>query len=711
VKKIFAIVLFVLISTNALHSQFNWQWSHPKPQGNTLRYVKAFSATDWIAVGYGGTFMKTTNAGLNWYITHDAAGVQTTTQISLYNAHFFNMNTGLVCGESGRIWRTTSGGTTWDSIASGTSSLLYGMHFIDANTGFACGSSGAFIKTTDAGLTWAVVATGVTYTLYNVFALNANNLYVATGTAAILLTSTDGGTNWIKDTTGASTTLYDVAFKDANTGVVSGSSTNIRYTTDAGVTWTPSGSTLSSSTFYSTSYSGGLFYVAGNTSKVYFSSTGATWDSTTFVGNQYYISTMYCFDRNASTMITGGAFGLLNTTTNTGTNWVAQNNLLYSSTLNDIWCNTMNGTVIAVGSVAPTAVFYSSNGGANWINTVGANLGSFTVYGLKMVNSSTGYMTGSSGKVFKTTNGGLDWDSVTYAGVTSILYCPDFIDANTGWVCGASGVIRKTTDGGATWNTQTSGVTTTLYRIDMADANTGWVCGSSGVVRKTTDGGTTWNAQTPNSGATLYWIQMQNATSGYLCGSTGHVRRTTNGGTNWDTVATPYSATHYSVSFTDMNTGFVVGGVGYTMRTSNGGASWQVKNNGAVTHGAVYTKGYDSAWACVSGGVVMKLYNSLVGGITWNNEIPVNYSLSQNYPNPFNPNTTIKFGLPKAGKVILKIYDIVGQEVEALINGVELNAGTVTYDFDGSHLASGVYFYSLIVDDNKIDTKKMVMVK
>jgi photosystem II stability/assembly factor-like uncharacterized protein len=710
VKKLFALALFILILSNSLYSQFNWQWSHPKPQGNTLRYVKAFSATDWIAVGYGGTFMKTTNAGLNWYVTHDAAGVQTTTQISLYNAHFFNMNTGLVCGESGKIWRTTSGGTTWDSVSSGTTSLLYGMHFIDASSGFACGSSGAFIKTTNAGLNWATVATGVTYTLYNVFALNANNLYVATGTAAILLTSTDGGTSWIKDTTGASTTLYDVAFKDANTGVVTGATQNVRYTTDAGVTWT-SGGSFAASTFYNVNYQNSNFYITGNTSKIYFGSTGSTWDSVSFVGTQYYISTMYAYDRNGSTMITGGAFGLINTSTNTGANWVAHNNLQYSSTLNDIWCDNMSGKVIAVGSVAPTAIFLSSNGGTNWVNTVGANLGTTAMYSIKMVNSSTGYTTGGAGKVFKTVNGGLDWDSVTFAGVTGILYCGDFIDANTGWVCGASGVIKKTTDAGLTWNTQTSGVTTTLYRIDMIDANTGYVSGASGVVRKTTDGGTTWNAQTPNSGATLYWIQMQNATSGYLCGSTGHVRRTTNGGANWDTVAVPYSATNYSISFTDMNTGFVVGGVGYTMRTSNGGTSWQVKNDGAVTHGAVYTRGYDSAFACASGGVILKLSNSLVGGITWSNELPVNYTLDQNYPNPFNPKTVIKFGLPKAGNVTLKVYDITGREVETLFNSMELNAGTVAYDFDASHLASGVYFYSLIVNDNKIDSKKMVLVK
>jgi hypothetical protein len=49
--------------------------------------------------------------------------------------------------------------------------------------------------------------------------------------------------------------------------------------------------------------------------------------------------------------------------------------------------------------------------------------------------------------------------------------------------------------------------------------------------------------------------------------------------------------------------------------------------------------------------------------------------------------------------------------VAALFNNAPLNAGNVTYKFDGTNLASGIYFYTLYVDDNKIDTKKMVLVK
>jgi photosystem II stability/assembly factor-like uncharacterized protein len=370
----------------------------------------------------------------------------------------------------------------------------------------------------------------------------------------------------------------------------------------------------------------------------------------------------------------------------------------------------MNGKVIAVGSVAPTPFLVSTNGGVNWIYDIGTGI-TTTLYGLKMVNANVGYASGSSGKMFKTTNGGMNWDSVSFVGATSTLYCPDFISVDTGWVSGSSGTVYKTVNGGLNWSLQTTGITSTLYRIDMVNALTGYFIGSSGACRKTTDGGTTWTAQTSNYSSTLYWINMIDVNSGYIGGIGGTLRRTTNGGANWDTVVTPISASQYSISFPNMNTGYVVGSAGYTFRTSNGGTSWEIKNSGASTLNAVYAKGYDSAFVAGSGAIVQKYYNGLVGGITWHNQVPEKYTLEQNYPNPFNPVTTIKFGLPKTANVTLKVYDILGREVSILFNNVALNAGTVVYNFDGTDLASGVYFYSLIVNNTKIDTKRMVLLK
>jgi hypothetical protein len=89
--------------------------------------------------------------------------------------------------------------------------------------------------------------------------------------------------------------------------------------------------------------------------------------------------------------------------------------------------------------------------------------------------------------------------------------------------------------------------------------------------------------------------------------------------------------------------------------------------------------------------------------------VPDKFYLSQNYPNPFNPTTTIKFGLKKDALVEMKIYDVTGKEVVTLINA-QYKAGNHSIEFNGTNLASGVYFYKIKAGDFA-EVKKMVLIK
>jgi hypothetical protein len=85
------------------------------------------------------------------------------------------------------------------------------------------------------------------------------------------------------------------------------------------------------------------------------------------------------------------------------------------------------------------------------------------------------------------------------------------------------------------------------------------------------------------------------------------------------------------------------------------------------------------------------------------------FSLSQNYPDPFNPTTNIIYSLRSDGKVRLAVYDILGNEVGVLVNGVQ-TAGSHQVMFSGSNLASGIYFYKLESSGQTI-IKKMILMK
>ena len=96
-------------------------------------------------------------------------------------------------------------------------------------------------------------------------------------------------------------------------------------------------------------------------------------------------------------------------------------------------------------------------------------------------------------------------------------------------------------------------------------------------------------------------------------------------------------------------------------------------------------------------------------GVKENQTLPDNIKLNQNYPNPFNPLTTISITLSGSQKVSLKVYDLLGREIQTLQSGI-LNSGVHKFSFNGSQLTSGVYFVKL-VSGNYSETKKMVLMK
>src|ERR1035437_1867006 len=90
-------------------------------------------------------------------------------------------------------------------------------------------------------------------------------------------------------------------------------------------------------------------------------------------------------------------------------------------------------------------------------------------------------------------------------------------------------------------------------------------------------------------------------------------------------------------------------------------------------------------------------------------EIPSKYELNQNYPNPWNPSTNIKYSIPKASRVSIRVYDILGNEIKTLVNE-EKPASTYELTLNAANLPSGVYFYR-IQAGSFVETKKMVLLK
>ena len=168
----------------------------------------------------------------------------------------------------------------------------------------------------------------------------------------------------------------------------------------------------------------------------------------------------------------------------------------------------------------------------------------------------------------------------------------------------------------------------------------------------------------------------------------------------------------FGASFTDANNGTVVGRAGKILRTTDGGTTWTQQSSS--TTGTLLSVSFtdsDNGTVVGSGGTILRTTN---GGVTFVEEkeidvIPTKYKLSQNFPNPFNPNTKIKYSVPQSSNVVIKVFDILGNEIEILVNE-QKSLGTYEITWYAESLPSGIYFYR-IQAGSFVETKKLVLLR
>ena len=140
-----------------------------------------------------------------------------------------------------------------------------------------------------------------------------------------------------------------------------------------------------------------------------------------------------------------------------------------------------------------------------------------------------------------------------------------------------------------------------------------------------------------------------------------------------------------------------------TIRRAFGIGVYNQSNTMAIV--AITGNGYELVYAKINS----VEYGQLVDVKGKTNFLPQEFSLSQNFPNPFNPTTRIQYLLPTTSIVSLKVYDLLGREIQTLINN-ETSPGKYEITFDGSKLASGVYFYRLQAG-SFVAARKMIYLK
>ena len=731
------IILIAVVLMNQGGFAQSWEVQYPLRTVHSLNDVAFVDELHGLAVGYGGQALITSDGGFHW--NESPVGIN----FNIESVDYLDLDNMWIAGGGPRafcyVLHSGNGGNSWEIQFTDTGYGMTSIDFVNSQDGWVVGAGGAIFHTTNGGATWLPQNSGVTELLRKVQFFNNTEGWVA-GNHSVLHT-TDGGLTWTSQQIPLISTDYwlkSLYFTDETYGWVTSEGYGAFgdwigqtfQTTDGGVSWNEYGVTLSFAgqdvffpdanngwiVGYSMSWNGFYSYDIMHTTDA-----GMSWHALPAPPQQYH---GIAFLNNQKGWIVGsvsGYLGFIISTTDGGENWT--NQLESVVPLADVqFTDVNNGWVIGYGGT----VLHTIDGGSNWLPQ---DIESYDqLMALDFLNNSEGWIVGMNGTIRHTTNGGTNWTTVPSPNDLETCWRDiDFVNANTGWIikginCDGLGggfpqniYLFHTTNGGLNWILQDSLLD--LHQIEFLDANQGWAIGGTNGIFRTTNGGESWEQQNSGTGLNLSdisfvdaeygWMIANNSGMGFLC----KILATTDGGQTWNEQAEGWGEFN-SIDFSDRNHGWVSGWAGTDpsinlfLKTDNGGNTWTSFQSNEIDH--LMFLDSEHGWGVGYDGTIMRYDPNMSAPEERNIPHPSSYTLSA-YPNPFNPTTNITYDLPQAGKISLRVFDVLGREVAVLHEGFS-EAGNHNLTFDGSQLSSGIYFASLVAGKFS-QIKKLILIK
>jgi photosystem II stability/assembly factor-like uncharacterized protein len=388
---------------------------------------------------------------------------------------------------------------------------------------------------------------------------------------------------------------------------------------------------------------------------------------------------------------------------------------------------------------------------------------------LLYAGTGSNFSEGTNGRIFKSTDGGMNWDTVFCCiDIIKLVMHPDSSSVIYAAIGGANlnvGGVIKTTDAGINWFRADSGIflapfvsvdaieidwsnpqtlyagtvsvdwPTGIYKtansgnswlklpdtthysdgpvaviaIDPKNSNTIYMgAGSNPAVLKSTDGGESWKLTgLVTSGYGINEIKLLNSQTIYAAVDTT-LMRSMDGGDSWIQIGPNIGFCAVSgINPLDITDIYFASCQGI-WKTSDGGNSWHQFNSG-LTDMSAYTlvRSNSKLYVGTNHGVFGTDITASIGDDI--KLVPSEVTLYQNYPDPFNPVTHFQFTIHNLQFVSLKVFDVLGNEVATLVNGAK-PPGSYEAKWDASDMASGVYLYRLQAGRFS-QTKKMLLLR
>ncbi len=649
----------------------------------------------------------------------------------------------------GGLYRSTDGGVNWQSISKKINNLGVFVLKVSSVGDIYAGTSRSIFKSTDQGLSWNKVHNSFPPNGYaeDITLDGSNNIYVAQNFGGVYK-STNGGNSWTQINSGlpSSKDIKRVGFTSNNILLAADQYRGIYKSTNFGADWVQSNTGFDSSYFVSSfsSNSAGVIFLStfGNGP---FKSTdnGNSWVS---IKGDLTLNYCYEIDLNAGGDLFLAIAQQLYKSTNGGVNWTNITTMfnglsflgVYVDNNNNVWAGTVNSGIIK-----------STDGGTNWVNYTNG-LTSTLIQSL-VADASGNLFAAIPGKgLYSSTNNGQTWNKITVVNDVEDTFIRTVQTIPSGGLIVFNvynGVYVSTNL--TTWVPFNTGLTNQNIQRLAVSGNYYFTAGSDGKIFRTPRNTAGW-VDITDSSASGYAYDLFISSAGelyYLFDE--EVYKSTNNGDDWINVGNGVNG--YSFSITQNSFGDIFVGTDQGVyRSTNAGANW-IKDVSGLTDGAlsliafgnnVFAGGYGSVsrstdlgqtWTpfttgienCQISDIVFGSSNilfaaadnmgvhrttSAVTSVDENaNSVPMDFNLSQNYPNPFNPSTLIQYQVSSNSQVVLKVYDILGNEVATLVNEFK-PAGNYEVEFYASTLTSGVYLYKLTAGEF-FQTKKMMLLR
>lgn len=569
----------------------------------------------------------------------------------LEGVFFLNENYGFVSGTNGQIKKTINGGTSWQSLTSGSTRTLKDVFFLDENLGFACGEYGTFLGTTDGGTTWndIVLPSANLYTRNKIFFISPTQGIVV-GVGGEVFYTSDSGSTWTQGTTNTLLQLTDVKIINGNLMAV-GYNGIVLKSTDLGQTWT---SQILNSFLDN-------FSITSTASEIYVGSEGGIYKS---------------FD---------------------GLNWTFQGGVPWSKLEWASFANDNQGLIAGIeqsGSSYIDVMLRTSDGGSSWINTSISNGGYRGVHMLPNGLALTARY--DINQVAISSDFGETWTSMSgpnpstqYITKAVWLKSEDDFFVGGGNYFASAGLHRYQTGIGWTHDPSVGNVEKILFM----DNNFGVLCTIDNEAYKTTDGGDSWEFLDYTSGE----LNIIDANTFYIGDYV-----TYDGGLNFVLNTVPMS----SYRFFDANTAIGAYTNGFVYKTVDAGVSWQVITTNTLPDANCCRNFHISESNVIAFG--SNYNNSDIFTLNIGEILAQTESIEKAseklvvYPNPASDKLYLKGSYENITEVI--IYTVNGLEMG------EFNLSEAQEGIDISNLVSGTYFVHM-KSNSKIESIHRVIKK